>query len=172
MVRIWTGAIVGEGERVHHPAIAGGRIARPAVGPTTRTGQGPRGLRGHLILVKVLKPWKLCHPTERARGIVRRPAGNRTGRTAIPNVKIVARRRLQTCRSKGWRRHPGRTRSIAQRKPQRPIFNLVVRPTGRIANRDTGRCPRGQRYVRRRVTGQQGLHLPQDERGKQCGKKA
>ena len=170
MVRIRSGERVGERDRVHHPAIARSRTARPAAGPATRTRQGPRGLRSHLVLVEVFVPRKLRHTAERARGIVGRPVGNRTVRTAIPNVKIVARRRLQPSRSKGRRGHPGRTRSIAQCKPQRSVFNLVVRTTRGIANRDTGRRPRGQRHSRRRVAAQQGLCLPHQKRGEQGGK--
>ena len=170
MVRIWTGERVGEGDRIYHPAVATSRTARPAVGPATRTRQGPRGLWGHLVLVEVLKPRKLRHTAERAGSIVGRPARYGTVRTAIPNVKVVARRRLQPCRSKGWRGHPGRTRSIAQGKPQRAVFNLVVCPTRRIANRDTVGRPRGQRHSCRRVAAQQGLRLPHQKRGEQGGK--
>jgi hypothetical protein len=91
VVRIWSGKVVRERNRVNDPAIARGRASGPAVGPATRTCQGPGRLRGHLILIEVFKPRQFGHTTQCAGRVIGRPARYGTIRAAITNIKIIAR---------------------------------------------------------------------------------
>ncbi len=144
--RIRTGKVVGEGNRVNDPAIAGGRTSRPAVRPTTGTRQGPGRLRGHLVLIEVFKPRQFGHSAQGTRGVIGSPTAHGTVRATISNIKIIARRRLQSVRSERRRGHPGRTLPIAQREPQRAVFNLVEGAGSRVTNGDTIGGAGGERY--------------------------